>query len=277
MNPAGFGLHPALLPLLISTAALAAPSGDAQQQRRDVTVLLSDLQGDPLGSAVVVAVAEGGYWLATNQHVVGERKSLCVGSDSGKPEAALVMPIKASNPNNALDLALLWLPIPPGAGADKRKAVAPFAPVQPSAGELPLVIANGFPISMEANPSRPEYREARGLLLPLLSKPLQGGFDLSSTAAVQKGMSGGGVFLGRHLIGINGTHADPLWPGMLLSETGQPIDAALNERLELVSLAISAPVIQKTLQAAELPNREQLASLAGVVCLEQQPSAPVAR
>lgn len=272
MGPAGLGSASVVWAALFTTAAWAAPAGDAQQQRRNVTVLLSDPQGDPLGSAVVVAAAEDGYWLATNQHVVDERGRLCVLSVSGKPEAALVIPIKASNPNNALDLALLWLPARPDAGPGQRKAVARFAPAQPTGNDLPLVVASGYPSPMGANQSRPEYREARGLLLPLLKQPLQGGFDLSSTAAVQKGMSGGGVFLGSDLIGINGTHADPLWPGVLLSETGKPIEPALNERLELVSLAISAPVLQKTLQAAVLPSRQRLRSLADAVCLEKKPS-----
>jgi hypothetical protein len=75
---------------------------------------------------------------------------------------------------------------------------------------------------------QPAVPGARDLLLPLLRQPLQGGFDLSSTAAVQKGMNGGGVFLGSQLIGFNGTHPEPLWPGVLHSETGRPIEPALN-------------------------------------------------
>jgi hypothetical protein len=256
----------ALLPLLMAPAAWAASSDD-EQRRREVTVLLRSLEGEPLGSAVVLEAAESGYWLATSRHVVEERSRLCVVNPNGVAEAAWVVPLTGRKPRSELDLAFLWLPEPQDQSLPaQRRPVVAFADPQPSATDFPVVIANGYPSPVQPGESRAEYREAKGLLLPLLRQPLQGGFTLSSTAAVQKGMSGGGVFVGSRLIGINGTHADPLWPGVTASESGKPLDEALNQRLELVSLALPAPVIRQALRTAAVPTKQQLAALATERC-----------
>lgn len=259
----------ALPPLLVGLFGPAAIADDALNHRRNVTVLLSDFQGEPLGSAVVVAESIDGYWLATNHHVVQERNRLCVNSSDLQPELALRVPLSGAKPAQALDIAILWMPAHTDRGTGKQRAVARFAPFPPNAKDFPLVVASGYPSPTEANRTWPKYKEARGLLLPLLSNPLQGGFDLSSTAAVQKGMSGGGLFLGNHLIGINGTHAEPLWPGILLGETGKPIDPGFNDQLEAVSLAISAPVIRQILNTVEMPSRKQVNSLSRITCVKR--------
>ena len=141
-------------------------------------------------------------------------------------------------------------------------------------GKLPLVIATGFPIPLQLRRHEPLYTERPGLLVPLLTKPLQGGFDLSYTAALEKGMSGGGVFLGSTLIGINGAHAYPLWPGQWQDQSGQSVNSALNDKLELVSLGLSTPTIQEALKLVLVPSAEQIKTLVGLKC--RGPKVPVA-
>ena len=256
----------------ISTAALAqatpsptnapAPEASEQSQRKQAIVLLRDTGGNQLGSGVLMAETNGGYWLATNRHVVEEQKAVCVQTVDRRVITALVLPPAKAAASAELDLALLWMP---AAGAN-RLAVAYTGPTSTPATALPLVVATGYPAPLQLNPEDPNYTEDSGLLVPLLKQPLQGGFDLAYTSEVQKGMSGGGLFIGRQLIGINGAHSKPLWSGQWLSESGKPVPDDLNRKLELVSLGISLGTIQQVLQQYVEPRTKDLKVLAGVKC-----------
>ena len=234
----------------------------AATQRQSVTVLLREPAGNQLGSGVLVGSATGGYWVVTNRHVVQQQKSVCVVGADRKATEALVLPSRRDKRAQELDLALVWLP----RSSKDALMVAPLAAQLLDEGQLPLVIATGYPTPLKASPDGPPYSESEGLLLPMLQRPLEGGFDLAYTAAVQKGMSGGGVFNGGELIGINGAHANPLWPGQWRDQRGKAVDEQLNSKLELVSLGISAEVIKAELKAAVVPGAEQLDSLSGVEC-----------
>ena len=131
---------------------------------------------------------------------------------------------------------------------------------------LPLVVSTGYPTPLQPSPDGPVYTESPGLLLPLLNDPLQGGFDLAYTAAVEKGMSGGGVFIGGQLIGINGTHSQPLWPGQWKQANGKPLPGGLNDKLELVALGLSASTIEQALKTARQPETNDLAALNALQC-----------
>ena len=234
----------------------------AATQRQAVTVLLREPAGNQLGSGVLVGSAAGGHWVVTNRHVVQQQKTVCVVGADRKVTEALVLPTRKDKRAPALDLALVWLP---RSGKDVLM-VAPLAPQRLDASQLPLVIATGYPTPLKASPDGPPYSESEGLLLPMLQRPLEGGFDLAYTAAVQKGMSGGGLFNGGELIGINGAHANPLWPGQWRDQRGKAVDEKLNSKLELVSLGISADVIRAELKDAAVPGSEPLRILSGVDC-----------
>lgn len=230
---------PAATPLPADTpppAATAPPADTAPARPAHVTVLLLEQQ-EQRGSGVLLHRAGGGTWLVTNRHVIDGLDQVCVRTPDGRLWAARpVLPARSS-----LDLAFLWLADPQASlpvATPLRTAVAASSPSSPS-WTPPIVRASGYPIPDTPNATPPTYRELSGLLLPLLSAPLEGGLQLASTSAVRKGMSGGGLFDEQdHLIGINTTHADPLWSAPLRQETGQPVAAALNRRLELVALAI---------------------------------------
>lgn len=272
----GFGLGTCLFVALVGDVAKAA-AVDPQDLRRSVTMLLTTAGGDPLGSAVVVGTAEGGRWLVTSRHVVETVTRVCVMPSTGEAKAAQVLPFREPASRQALDVALLWQPdANTSPSTPNPTAVAQWASPMPSAADFPVVTASGYPAASDNSQPTPRYTESTGLLLPLLTVPIEGGFDLTSTVAVGKGMSGGGLFLGDRLIGINGTHAHPLWTGVLLSESGTPIDAGLNQRLELVSLGVSANPIQHLIRSSVRPSRRELRGLDGLTC-KQQAATPLPR
>lgn len=234
----------------------------AATQRQAVTVLLREPAGNQLGSGVLVGSATGGHWVVSNRHVVQQQKTVCLVGADRKPIAALVLPARKAKRAQGPDVALVWLP----RSAKDALMVAPLASQRLDASQLPLVITTGYPTPLQSSPDGPPYSEDEGLLLPLLKNSLEGGFDLAYTAAVQKGMSGGGVFSGGELIGINGAHANPLWQGVWRDQDAKAVDEQLNNKLELVSLGISAEVIKAELKAAAVPGAEQLSSLNGVDC-----------
>ncbi len=252
--------------VLASLEAKAADS-DAQALRRGVTMLLTTTSGEPLGSAVVVGSAEGGQWLVTSRHVVESVSRVCVVPFAGEARAAQVLAFREPASRQALDVALLWRPeLGTSAKPPKPSMVAEWASPMPLVAEYPVVTASGYPAASDNRLPTPRYTESTGLLLPLLTAPIEGGFDLTSTVTVAKGMSGGGLFLGNRLVGINGTHAHPLWSGVLLSGAGQPMDPALNARLEQVSLGVSVTTIKRLLLSAAKPSPEELKGIETLNC-----------
>jgi hypothetical protein len=136
----------------------------------------------------------------------------------------------------------------------------------PKADALPLIVATGFPTPLNSPIDGPPYSERGGLLVPLLQAPLEDGLDLTYTGSIDKGMSGGGVFLGHELIGINSAHREPLWPGRWRDASGRLVDEQLNRKLDLVSLGISSKNIAQAVKAAALPSGAELDRLMDVDC-----------
>lgn len=219
------------------------------EARRASTVLLRDTRGEQIGSGVVLAEAQGGYWIATNRHVVADQTLACV-MVGGQNSAAVVVASGRSKPQAEEDVALLWLPIPKSPALMVADQTGPVEPPE----QLPLVVATGYPTPLKREPQGPEYTEDDGLLLPLLKQPLQGGFALAYTSVVEKGMSGGGLFQGRRLIGLNGAHSNPLWPGQWMDQSNKPVSNTLNQKLEQVSLGIPLQTMTRRLEAAAVPK-----------------------
>ncbi len=246
---------------------LPAQQASEQANRKAVTALLRDLKGDPIGSAVVVAAGAGGHWLATNRHVVEGHTKLCVVTADQRSRPALWLEQDRRSSNKSLDLALLWLPV----DNDPALVTALMAPEPALASQLPVVVASGFPTrQLGKGDGEGGYREVSGLLLPLLPQPLEGGFDLAYTAAVEKGMSGGGVFVGDRLIGINGSHPHPLWPGRWKQQNGKAISAQLNQKVELVALGLSVEAIQERLKQVSPPAEQTTSEWEGESACKSQ-------
>ena len=244
----------AIFLLALQSAAFSAPkpsSPEALQQalRQSATTLLRQPGGEQLGSAVIVAKAKAGYWLATNRHVVRGLSDVCVVTSDRKASSARVLGATANSRTPELDLAFVWLP-----ANDQQLIVAPPKPIDPKGEPIPLVIATGYPASDLPSLDGASYSEKEGLLLPLLERPLQGGFQLAYTASITPGMSGGGIFQDGALIGINGAHSDPLWAGHWSYHNGQPVPNALDQKLDLLSLGIPADAITRQLDRLVPPT-----------------------
>jgi hypothetical protein len=256
-----------LLLIVLAGYAAKGANNDAQDLRRQATMLLTTTGGEPLGSAVVIGSAVGGHWLVTSRHVVDSVARVCVVAFAGEAKAAQVMPFHEPASRQAVDIALIWLP---NSDAKSKppipRVIAQWATPMPVAAEFPVVTASGYPTARDNHQPAARYTESTGLLLPLLTEPIEGGFDLASTVTVGKGMSGGGLFMGERLVGINATHAHPLWSGVLLNKSGRPIDPALNARLEQVSLGVSATTIQRLLKAAVKPTNLALNGIETLTC-----------
>lgn len=253
------------------SASAASSAAAAAEHRQAVSVRLRQPDGTHLGSGVVVGAGAGGYWLVSNRHVVRASGAVCVVTHDRRVAPALVLPAASPRRGAGLDLALLWLP----RSRQQPLVVATLAQRPAAPASLPLVQATGYPAPLQQGADGTPYTESPGLLLPLLSSPLEGGFDLAYSAAVAKGMSGGGVFAGSELIGVNGAHANPLWPGQWREQNGRPLPALLNEKLELVSLGISAGTIQAALRGARIPSAAALERLDAVRCQADQGLAGV--
>jgi len=253
-----------------SSARVVSPTKPSDLElRQAVTVLLRDRRGEQIGSGVIVGEAPGGYWIASNRHVLGDQKIACVIAGDRELFAAAVLPAPTNSQQADEDLALLWMPILKTA----PRPVADLTGPTQTPDQLPIVVATGFPTPLKPSPNGPDYTELPGLLLPLLKQPLQGGFGLAYTSLVEKGMSGGGVFQGRTLIGINGAHANPLWPGQWKDQRNKPVSDGLNKKLELVSLGIPLQTILERLKSAAIPKEISLPAKSSCHWRGQVPSA----
>lgn len=274
VEPMGHRLGAGLIILALFALAPVEASANidvVESLRRQVTRLLTTAQEEPLGSSVVIGVETGGQWLVTSRHVVESIARVCVVASDGAAAPAQVLPFREPASRLALDVALLWQPTHQHSTVvPSRQVVAPWATPMPVPADFPVVIATGYPAQIQVlgndRPQPLRYQESSGLLLPLLQSPIEGGFDLSSTVSVGKGMSGGGLFLGDQLVGIISTHAHPLWSGVLLNKSGQPIDSVLNTRLEQVSLGVSSTTIRKLLQATQKPSPLTLHGIENLRC-----------
>lgn len=275
----------AFLLLPLAGRALAAP-GDAvpplpdrqalaaeKAQRHAASVRLRLPEGEDLGSGVLIGETDAGYWVVTNRHVVQSKPVLCVIGSDRRAEPAVVLPPARDQRLANLDLAFLWLP----RGTSAPRMVALRAEATGLAADLPIVVSTGYPIELETGRDGPYYKEQEGLLLPLLDSPLDGGYDLTFALAIGKGMSGGGVFAGTRLIGINGVHADPLWRASWRKAEGGPVSATLNRKLELVSMGISIGTIENLLRQTSRPGAEQIRSLAKHDCGSAEQITPSRR
>lgn len=206
--------------------------------------------GEQRGSAVALRSAVGGTWLVTNQHVVDGESDVCVRTADGRLwRGQPVMPRLVDR----LDITFLWLP---GAIGLPTATIAPPTNKAQSTWGFSIVRAAGYPVDEQQKTQPPAFRELRGLLLPLLPQPLEGGMQLATTVPVRKGMSGGGLFDEQGiLLGLNTTHADPLWPAPLREEGGKPIPIELNRKLELVALAIPITRLVPLLERVHPPSR----------------------
>ncbi|MDA7435793.1 hypothetical protein N8630_02015, partial [Synechococcus sp. AH-601-C19] len=199
-------------------------------RRESATVLLRDANGQQLGSGVIVAAERHGLLVVSNRHVVGIKRLVCVDSIDRSSKTGIVVTKQPMSQHKELDVVLIWMPTT----KEMTAQTAVIAEKGLKGNDFSMVVATGFPTPLSTSSDKPVYSERPGLLIPLIQTPMQDGIDLAYTAAIQKGMSGGGIFHGIELIGINSAHSEPLWPGRWLDARGKEVNEQLNQKLDLV-------------------------------------------
>jgi len=250
-----------LLPVALVSVMCIAPgtSSVAPQESIETSALKSSAKGETLavtnnkgehiGSAVSFQVKNGIHWAVTNQHVVADHSSVCLNSMTGEsyPFSVVALPHDKKH-SKQMDIAFLRAP----AGTTTGLITARLTEMKPSQSlTFPIVVATGYPTSAQAKGRRPILHMSSGLLVPLLESELEEGYDSTYTAPVEKGMSGGGVFINERLVGINGAHSDPLWEFHWKDRYGKPVETSLNEKLGLVSIGISTSTILREFRRVE--------------------------
>ena len=242
--------------LAFSSIALKGSTTYATANTRHASVVRIR-SGDNHGSGVIVKESNGGFLVVTNQHVINNENVHCIESSSGARYEGILLPLA----ENKIDLALLWF-----ISGENEEQVANLAFAESNLNEpIKFVIATGYPAAKA-------YTERPGLTMPLLHHPLEGGYKLTYTSNIDKGMSGGGVF-DEHdrLIGINAAHQEPLWNVNRKYQSGRPVIANLNRKLDLVALGLEVQLVKSALTISNNTIYEQKRSQ-GVanICLEDK-------
>ncbi|MCU0548717.1 MAG: serine protease [Leptolyngbya sp. Prado105] len=188
-------------------AAVASNSGEEttinvaalKTYSRQISVKV--IAGDTSGSGVLIQRQGHLYSVITNAHVL-QSASYQVQTVDGQIYSATRL---AANVQDN-DLAVLQFQ------AARSYIVATLAPdLEVQEGDL--VIAVGFPFNRRHTDAT-GFKFTQGQISLLLNTPLQGGYQLGYTNAIEKGMSGGAVLNERgYLIGVNGVHARPILGG----------------------------------------------------------------
>ncbi|MEN9233112.1 MAG: serine protease [Gloeomargarita sp. DG02_3_bins_56] len=197
---------------------LAAPL--LQRLAENVTVKV--VVGQNWGSGVLVARQGTTYTLVTNQHVL-EGDSRATDYQVLTPDGHRYPAQPLPAPPTQADVAALRF------RSTQTYPLACPQPHLPTAGEP--VFAAGFPFPTEGQ-ADPGLVFTTGQVSWVLPQPLEGGYRLGYTNAVEKGMSGGPV-LNRYgrLVALNGMHKDPLWGDPYRYADGTLPDPALRSRL----------------------------------------------
>ena len=229
--------------LLATTIVKSSDQGAITNISKSTTVRISS--GDNHGSGVIVRENDGIYLVVTNDHVLISGAEHCIESAGGGFYQGFHLPMI----NDKVDLALLWFKSERGIEPVAHFASSPAAVIDES---IQIVLATGFPDNQR-------YEERAGLTVPLLKKPLEGGYNLTYTSDIDKGMSGGGIFnLNNELIGINAAHQEALWDATWTYQSGEPVAASLNKKLDLVAIGLNIISIDKALKAIAIPSSEMI-------------------
>jgi len=199
----------------LASAGISRPVND---QRAVVRVI----HGESNGSGFVVGQAKGVALVLTSNHVLNSgQKIICVQFGQLGFEARVVN-LKI----HGKDMALLYVPIPKGRSINELDIALKATRV-------------GDEITALGYDRKGDFLRRSGTVKLTLTKPLEDGYDLGTTADLEKGMSGGPMInkLGK-VVAVNSTHSEPLWEQDLFYEGGGEVDADLNLAIAKMSMGV---------------------------------------
>ncbi|MDB9405455.1 tetratricopeptide repeat-containing serine protease family protein, partial [Microcystis sp. CS-574] len=167
------------------------------------------------GSGTIIAKKGDNYLILTNAHVTRNTKTLQVQTYDGHSRAARIVPNSLSENQ---DLALLEF-------SDTREyPIATIAEFTPNQDRIGLeVVAAGYVAETG------QYRTTKGTLEQVSDRPLRDGYSVGYSGDIVQGMSGGGIFVERDLIGINGRSAHPILSNYIYEDGTKPTDAEIQQ------------------------------------------------
>ncbi|NCR78248.1 MAG: serine protease [Microcystis aeruginosa K13-06] len=176
------------------------------------------------GSGTIIAKKGDNYLILTNAHVTRNTKTLQVQTYDGHSRAARIVPNSLSENQ---DLALLEF-------SDTRDySIATIAKFTPNQDRIGLeVVAAGYVAETG------QYRTTKGTLEQVSDRPLRDGYSVGYSGDIVQGMSGGGIFVERDLIGINGRSAHPILSNYIYEDGTKPTDAEI-QQMRAVNWGIS--------------------------------------
>ncbi|MBU7586893.1 MAG: trypsin-like peptidase domain-containing protein [Nostoc sp. TH1S01] len=220
---------------VVSTSApnYISQSVPLSQQARSITVKV--ISQDFLGSGILLRRNGTTYTVLTNAHVLqAGDPPYRVQTPDGKIYRAN-LPQRFNFGNN--DLAVLQFK-----SAGSIYGIASLGAF-PTAGDE--VFAAGYP-AVEERGQKQSFAFTTGKVGLVLTKPLEGGYQIGYTNNVKNGMSGGPLLNRRgQVVGINGMQAYPLWDQPSVFADGSKADDRLHQMIIRLSWAvpiISCPV-----------------------------------
>ncbi|AKE65017.1 TPR domain protein, putative component of TonB system [Microcystis aeruginosa NIES-2549] len=176
------------------------------------------------GSGTIIAKKGDNYLILTNAHVTRNTKTLQVQTYDGHSRAARIVPNSLSENQ---DLALLEF-------SDTRDyPIATIAEFTINQDRIGLeVVAAGYVAETG------QYRTTKGTLEQVSDRPLRDGYSVGYSGDIVQGMSGGGIFVERDLIGINGRSAYPILSNYIYEDGTKPTDAEI-QQMRAVNWGIS--------------------------------------
>ncbi|WOB67140.1 tetratricopeptide repeat protein [Microcystis aeruginosa] len=176
------------------------------------------------GSGTIIAKKGDNYLILTNAHVTRNTKTLQVQTYDGHSRAARIV---SNSLSENQDLALLEF-------SDTRNyAIATIAEFTINQNSIGLeVVAAGYVAETG------QYRTTKGTLEQVSDRPLREGYSVGYSGDIVQGMSGGGIFVERDLIGINGRSAHPILSNYIYEDGTKPTDAEI-QQMRAVNWGIS--------------------------------------
>jgi tetratricopeptide (TPR) repeat protein/S1-C subfamily serine protease len=176
------------------------------------------------GSGTIIAKKGDNYLILTNAHVTRNTKTLQVQTYDGHSRAARIVPNSLSENQ---DLALLEF-------SDTRDySIATIAEFTINQNRIGLeVVAAGYVAETG------QYRTTKGTLEQVSDRPLRDGYSVGYSGDIVQGMSGGGIFVERDLIGINGRSAHPILSNYTYEDGTKPTDEEI-QQMRAVNWGIS--------------------------------------
>jgi hypothetical protein len=179
------------------------------------------------GSGILVGHQGQTYTVLTNRHVLNAGTRYQIQTSDGALHTATVVQLALGDE----DLGLLQFSSP-----TSSYPIAAFSDQLPQVGDR--LYAAGYPI--EDDPSQPVgFAFLNGEVSMISERAFNGGYQIGSTMAIAKGMSGGPVLnQAGEVIAVNGMHQYPLWGNPYVYPDGSSPSTLLQDQMSRYSWSV---------------------------------------